>query len=166
MKTGLAGIAATALVLLAGCTQETQNKFGRALQNLPKEAVATAVARLGTVLKNVSPVFLLCDPGDIGVAERLKDPHFLEPALYVFDTYPGGSGIAEGFLEKVREIRDAARELVASCPCEEGCPSCVGPRDTEHEIGVNPKRAVLDLLEVWSHHAVRSAETDPADAEG
>ncbi len=145
---------------------EEATVVGRALQDLPREAVATAIARLGTVLKNVSPVFLLCDPGDIGVAERLKDPHFLEPALYVFDTYPGGSGIAEGFVEKVREIRDAARELVGSCPCEEGCPSCVGPRDTEVEIGVNPKRAVLDLLEVWSHHAVRSAQTDPAGAEG
>jgi DEAD/DEAH box helicase domain-containing protein len=140
--------------------------IGEALNALPKEAIATVIARLGTVVKNVSPVFLLCDPGDIGVSERLKDPHFLEPALYIFDTYPGGSGIAEGFVDKVASIRTAARELVAGCPCDEGCPSCVGPRDTDREIGVNPKRAVLDLLDVWSgeaRNAVRSPETDTSE---
>lgn len=134
------------------------SEVGAALARLPKEAIATAIARLGTVLKNVAPVFLLCDPGDIGVSERLRDPHFEQPALYVFDSYPGGSGIAEGFVEKVREIRRAARDLVVSCPCEEGCPSCVGPRDNEREIGVNPKRAVLDLLETWD--AVPATERD------
>jgi DEAD/DEAH box helicase domain-containing protein len=139
---------------------------GTALHDLPKEAIATVIARLGTVVKNVSPVFLLCDPGDIGVSERLKDPHFLEPALYIFDTYPGGSGIAEGFVDKVSSIRGAARELVAQCPCDEGCPSCVGPRDAEREIGVNPKQAVLDLLDVWSgatSNAVRSPEADSTE---
>jgi DEAD/DEAH box helicase domain-containing protein len=139
---------------------------GNALHELPKKSIATVIARLGTVVKNVSPVFLLCDPGDIGVSERLKDPHFLEPALYIFDTYPGGSGIAEGFVDKVSSIRAAARELVAQCPCDEGCPSCVGPRDTEREIGVNPKQAVLDLLDVWSgavSNAVRSPEADSTE---
>jgi DEAD/DEAH box helicase domain-containing protein len=36
------------------------------------------------------------------------------------------------------------QELIASCPCEVGCPSCVGPVG---EIGPKAKQAALALLE-------------------
>jgi DEAD/DEAH box helicase domain-containing protein len=122
---------------------------GSSLAALPPESHAGTIARLGTVIKNVAPVFLLCEPRDIGIAERIRDPHFGAPCLYVYDSYPGGSGLAEAFVRAAPQVLDAALELVSTCPCEEGCPSCVGPRDAREEVDRNPKQAVLDFLGGW-----------------
>lgn len=122
---------------------------GNALAELPPALLAPAIARIGTVMRNVAPFFLLCDARDIGIAERIRDPHFGAPALYVYDAYPGGSGLSESLTAVLDRVLDAARQLVRECPCEEGCPSCVGPRDRSVEIDGNPKAAVLSFLEAW-----------------
>ncbi|NOY08157.1 MAG: DEAD/DEAH box helicase [Spirochaetes bacterium] len=106
---------------------------------------AEFIRKLGTLLKNISPVFLLCDIGDIGIAERVKDPVFNIPALYVFDHYPGGTGISEGLLKNMRRIVQGAHELVSGCSCDNGCPSCIGPSDS----GGNVKVMVIDFLGKW-----------------
>ena len=85
------------------------------------------VDRLGVLVRNVAPVFLLCDPRDLGVAARLKDPELDCPALYVYDAYPGGSGLAEGLHHQLAQVLAGCRDLVAACECAAGCPSCIGP---------------------------------------
>jgi DEAD/DEAH box helicase domain-containing protein len=72
-------------------------------------------------------VYLLCDPRDLGIAERISDPHFAVPALYIYDRYPGGTGLAEALSRKTSEVFAAAFRVVERCPCRSGCPSCVGP---------------------------------------
>lgn len=104
-------------------------KAGDAFAGVPAEIREHVLSRLGTLLKNVAPIFLLCEPHDIGIAERLKDPYTGCPSLYVYDTAPGGIGLAEGFAEKLLPVAAAAEELVRQCPCEAGCPSCIGPED-------------------------------------
>jgi len=118
--------------------------------------------RLGTLIRNIAPVFLLCDPRDLGVAERLKDTVFHCPALYVYDSYPGGTGLSEGFLENADAILKGALELVGECSCAHGCPSCIGPVGPE-PIGAgataagqadgnspdNPKEAIREFLGTW-----------------
>ncbi|MBA7659951.1 hypothetical protein ES703_67947 [subsurface metagenome] len=105
--------------------------------------------RLGYLIKNVAPVFLLCDPRDIGVAERLKDAFFDCPGLYVYDSYPGGTGLSEGFLENILQILKGALELVSSCPCTNGCPSCIGPCEAETTVSFNPRESILKFLKTW-----------------
>ncbi len=122
---------------------------GAALESMKPEAVGPAVSRIGSLIRNVAPVFLLCDPRDIRVAARLRDPHFSAPSLYVYDSYPGGSGLSEAFVPRAMEILSAALDLVQQCPCSEGCPSCVGPRDPEEEVDGNPKQAVAEFLAGW-----------------
>jgi DEAD/DEAH box helicase domain-containing protein len=118
--------------------------------------------RLGTLIRNIAPVFLLCDPRDLGVAERLKDTVFHCPALYVYDSYPGGTGLSEGFLENADAILKGALELVGECSCAHGCPSCIGPVGPE-PMGAgataagqadgnspdNPKEAIREFLSTW-----------------
>jgi len=118
--------------------------------------------RLGTLIRNIAPVFLLCDPRDLGVAERLKDTVFHCPALYVYDSYPGGTGLSEGFLENADAILKGALELVSECSCAHGCPSCIGPVGPE-PMGAeaaaagqadgnrpdNPKEAIREFLSTW-----------------
>ncbi len=122
---------------------------GKAAAALDATVLGPAISRIGTLIKNVAPAFLLCDPQDLGVAERVRDPHFGAPALYVYDSYPGGSGLSEAFVSRVAPVLRAALELVDSCSCEEGCPSCVGPRDASEEIDGSPKAAVQLLLNAW-----------------
>ncbi len=122
---------------------------GAVARDLDPSVLGPAIARIGSLIKNVAPVFLLCDPGDIGVAERLRDPHFGCPALYVYDSYPGGTGLSESFATRIDPILSACLDLTRQCTCAEGCPSCVGPRDPEEEIDESPKAAVLQLLDGW-----------------
>jgi DEAD/DEAH box helicase domain-containing protein len=106
------------------------------------------IARLGYLIKNVAPLFLLCDPRDIGIAERLKDTHFQCPCLYVYDMYPGGTGLSDGFAEQVEAIVRAALERVTLCTCEAGCPSCLGPMEAT-DSAVNIKKALQGFLKNW-----------------
>jgi DEAD/DEAH box helicase domain-containing protein len=119
---------------------------GRALSSLSEEQQVQVIAGLGTLYRRIAPFFLLCDVRDLGTSERLKDPHFDSPALFVFDQYPGGTGLAEKLMERLDQVNAAAAELVETCPCEEGCPSCVGPRDKSAEVTGNPKAALISFF--------------------
>ncbi len=108
-------------------SEETGAGIGFA--RVPAHLREEAIARIGTLVKNVAPIFLLCERSDLGVAERLKDPHTGVASLYIYDMYPGGTGLSEGFLDRAAEILRAAYDLLDACPCESGCPSCIGPGD-------------------------------------
>jgi DEAD/DEAH box helicase domain-containing protein len=102
---------------------------GRAFESLPPDAQGPVMRRLGYVIQQVAPVFLLCDVGDLGIAERLRDPELGKPCLYVYDSYPGGTGLSEGLLRNSEAILNACLEVIQQCPCGDGCPSCIGPPD-------------------------------------
>jgi DEAD/DEAH box helicase domain-containing protein len=112
-----------ALVLLFG--EETS--AGRALAGMDIATAGMVLGGAGQLIKLIAPVYLLCDPRDLGVAERVRDPHFGVSALYIYDKYPGGTGLAESLAKKAGELFKHAHRVVERCPCKEGCPSCVGP---------------------------------------
>ncbi|MDR0723025.1 MAG: DEAD/DEAH box helicase [Treponema sp.] len=112
-----------ALMLLFGGTTEG----GKALAGLDEAAVASILAGMGTLIKQIAPVFLLCDSRDIGVAERVRDPHFGIPGLFIYDKYPGGTGLAEALSPQTETLFRGIYQVVERCPCKTGCPSCVGP---------------------------------------
>jgi DEAD/DEAH box helicase domain-containing protein len=73
----------------------------------------------------VLPLIAMCDRWDIGGLST--NIHFQTglATIFIYDGYPGGVGIAErGFHQFERLLGDAER-LIAECPCESGCPSCV-----------------------------------------
>jgi DEAD/DEAH box helicase domain-containing protein len=117
---------------------------------------AVLLAGVGRLLHDIAPAFLMCDPRDLGRAERVRDPHFGCSAIYIFDHYPGGTGLAEGLARLLSSTVSAARERLASCPCAGGCPSCIGVDFadsggknlglTSAGDGSTVKARVLDLL--------------------
>ncbi|MGA2974794.1 MAG: DEAD/DEAH box helicase [Spirochaetia bacterium] len=111
---------------------------GKIFGALSESEQGIVIQRLGVLLRTVAPVFLLCDPHDIGVAERVRDPHFDAPCLYIYDQYPGGIGLSEGFLGDLSRIARGAREVVDRCPCQSGCPSCIGAPDALVVPGAGP----------------------------
>jgi DEAD/DEAH box helicase domain-containing protein len=114
---------------------------GRRFEGLDEVQKTSVVQRLGTLLRTVAPVFLLCDPRDLGVSERVRDPHFEAPCLYVFDRYPGGIGLSEGFLRSLQDIARGALDLVGRCACARGCPSCIGAPDEVRPAADEPPPA-------------------------
>jgi DEAD/DEAH box helicase domain-containing protein len=73
----------------------------------------------------VLPLIAMCDRWDIGGLST--NVHFQtgRATIFIYDGHPGGVGITRrGFEEFERLLADAER-LIAECPCESGCPSCV-----------------------------------------
>jgi DEAD/DEAH box helicase domain-containing protein len=106
-------------------SQET--KSGKVLFQMGESSTGKALSGAGTLMRFIAPLFLLCDPRDLGIIERVKDPHFGVPALYIYDKYPGGTGLTESLSGKLTLLLRAILEAIESCPCKSGCPSCTGP---------------------------------------
>ena len=71
-----------------------------------------------------------------GVPEALA----AEPNIFIYDNYPGGIGFSRPLFEMHALLLERTRELIAGCPCESGCPSCVGP---EGNTGPHAKAVAL-----------------------
>jgi DEAD/DEAH box helicase domain-containing protein len=85
----------------------------------------------------------MCDRRDIGSAvdAGLEDPTF-HPTIFIYDNFPGGIGLSRPLYEIRNQVLEATRQLIRSCPCQDGCPSCVGPTVLAKEIAL----ALLDCL--------------------
>ena len=105
---------------------EPESGGGRFLAALGESRKAAVVAAAGRLIHDIAPVYLMCDPRDLGLSERVRDPHYDNPAIFLFDRYPGGTGLAEGLVERLPELFGAAAGRLGSCGCAEGCPSCIG----------------------------------------
>ena len=102
---------------------------------------AALLSGVSYLVRRIAPAFLMCDPRDIGAAERVRDDHFGIPALYLYDQYPGGTGLAEALKEILPTVFKGALEAAELCPCTGGCPSCIG-------VDFSDGRTVLDGREV------------------
>jgi DEAD/DEAH box helicase domain-containing protein len=110
--------------------------------------------------ESVACLLLMCDRMDLGStigegapdsgesrSEQIMKPgqeEFFEPTLYLYDAYPGGIGLSEPLFHLHDLLISRTRELIAGCPCEKGCPSCVGPAG---ETGERAKEAALAILD-------------------
>jgi DEAD/DEAH box helicase domain-containing protein len=88
-------------------------------------AVIGAVHAAEHALIGLLPLFAICDRWDVGGVSMAVHPATGEPTIFVYDGYPGGAGIAELAFARLADHVTAAYELVTTCPCDDGCPSCV-----------------------------------------
>ncbi len=118
-------------------------------------------------LESVATLLLMCDGRDLGTAIGEKPPspadqseeltpmrleeavgtdakEFFEPNLYLYDAYPGGIGFSEPLFRAHELLVDKTRELIRACPCQAGCPSCVGPAG---DLAPKAKEAALAILD-------------------
>ncbi len=111
-----------------------------------EQAVRTRSGLAGAafVLGHLAPLFLMCDGGDLSVHPDPRSPLVQGgPAVVVYESIPAGIGFSARLYERHEELIEHAHELVASCPCTDGCPSCVGPAG---EGGLGGKVEALALL--------------------
>ena len=71
------------------------------------------------------PLWAMCDRWDIGGLSTNIHPQTGRPTVFIYDGHAGGVGLTErGFGQFEGWVRDTV-ELLAGCPCSDGCPSCV-----------------------------------------
>jgi DEAD/DEAH box helicase domain-containing protein len=71
------------------------------------------------------PLWAMCDRWDIGGLSTNLHFQTGEPTVFVYDGHAGGVGLTRrGYDEFEGWTADTAK-LLAGCPCERGCPSCV-----------------------------------------
>ncbi|MBA3365580.1 MAG: DEAD/DEAH box helicase [Actinobacteria bacterium] len=93
------------------------------------------------------PLWAMCDRWDIGGLST--NVHFQtgRPTVFIYDGHPGGVGIAErGFDAFEGWVEDTA-QMLAGCPCERGCPSCVQSPKCGNLNELLDKRGALTLLQ-------------------
>jgi DEAD/DEAH box helicase domain-containing protein len=88
--------------------------------DLPGAAHAAEHAAIGLL-----PLVATCDRWDVGGVSTAYHPDTGSCAIFVYDGYAGGAGIAERGFATAERWLTATLETVRSCPCTHGCPSCV-----------------------------------------
>ncbi|MFQ6117312.1 MAG: Zn-binding domain-containing protein, partial [Candidatus Bipolaricaulia bacterium] len=86
------------------------------------------------------------DRWDIGGVSAPLHPDTGGAAIFVYDGFPGGIGIAEKLFELFPKWLAAAHRLVRDCPCEEGCPSCIYSPKCGNQNEPLDKEATLLIL--------------------
>ncbi len=110
--------------------------------------IRSGLGGVAMLLAGVAPLFLMCDPGDLGVVVEPQAPADSLPTITIYEQTPGGVGYAEQLYHSMPDLLAAALDLVQMCPCAQGCPSCVGPV-LEHDYALDAKalaRAILKEL--------------------
>jgi DEAD/DEAH box helicase domain-containing protein len=119
-------------------------------------------------IESMATLLLMCDRRDLGTAvgerpaspgvetgwqdfsDAMNDPaemkEYFEPNLYLYDAYPGGIGFSEPLYRVHELLLQRTRELIASCACDSGCPSCVGPAGMKSERTKEVALAILEHL--------------------
>jgi|RhiMetdeSRZDD1v2_1073273.scaffolds.fasta_scaffold01700_12 DEAD/DEAH box helicase domain-containing protein len=125
-------------------------------------------ARLGGVrglahaMRQMAVLFLMCDLRDIQLAVEdnlgresgesvdripptVQSPSEIihEPNIFIYDNYPSGIGLSQPLYDMHDQVLQETARLVRSCPCKEGCPSCIGPKAEVEDFS---KQVVLEIL--------------------
>ena len=105
--------------------------------------IRSGLAGLSYVLSQLAPLFLMCDPNDLGMHTDSTGTIRGLPSVVIYDQIPAGIGFSQKLFEIHDELIARALELVNECECKDGCPSCVGPGG---ENGYGGKPETLSIL--------------------
>ena len=118
----------------------------------PEDIALEVLGGLSHALHQIASIHLMCDPHDIGrcVGDRTEQwfaplsdtnqgtalkrrnrgksvtPFHFDPALFLYDSFPGGIGLCRSLAPILPQILLQVRDHIQSCECEGGCPSCLG----------------------------------------
>jgi DEAD/DEAH box helicase domain-containing protein len=105
----------------------------------------SALGGLAYVLRNLAPLYLMCDPNDIQLVAESRSPLTQAPTIVIYESVAAGVGFSQRLFELHDDLLTAALELVTDCRCRDGCPACVGPPG---EIGPDTKQVTRQLLQM------------------
>ncbi|SES32377.1 DEAD/DEAH box helicase [Salipaludibacillus aurantiacus] len=109
-----------------------------------EDVIEQVLMGMAHVLQHVACVHVMCDKNDLHAVPEVKAVHSQKPTVFLYDRYPGGIGLSESVYNQINHILKESLDFVWECPCEGGCPSCVGVGGTDSSLQV--KKWVLKLV--------------------
>ncbi|OCA90885.1 ATP-dependent helicase [Bacillus sp. FJAT-27225] len=124
------------------------------LDELKHDRLEQGLIGAAHALSHIAPLFVMADPQDIHVVPQVKADHNEKPTIFFYDSYPGGVGLSDKLYAGMETVLEEASAMIDRCPCEEGCPSCIGMDATS----ITAKK---DALKITKHFlaAARSARS-------
>ncbi len=119
--TGLAGVPANGDRTGRGDRREATVSGG----TIPIDALLGSLHATEHAQIAVLPLIAMCDRWDIGGLSTNAHPQTGGPTIFIYDGHPGGIGITRLAYQRFEELCRDAHRLIAECPCNSGCPSCV-----------------------------------------
>jgi len=86
--------------------------------------VHSGLRGIGYAVRMLLPLFMTCDTSDF--SHSIGSANSEWNAIFIYERYPLGLGFTEKAYERLSEILPAAYDAIRTCPCEAGCPCCVG----------------------------------------
>jgi DEAD/DEAH box helicase domain-containing protein len=82
------------------------------------EDIDGSLRALEHILLSVAPALVACDPYDLDATTQ-------RATVFLYDSFGGGLRLSEVLYDRLPELVGLAFEVVETCPCQSGCPSCV-----------------------------------------
>jgi DEAD/DEAH box helicase domain-containing protein len=122
--------------------EEQLRGTGLAPADVPGSAHAAEHASIGLL-----PLVATCDRWDIGGVSTALHEDTGEMTVFVYDGHPGGAGFAERGFTDAAEWLTMTRDAIASCDCDQGCPSCVQSPKCGNANNPLDKRGAVRVLD-------------------
>lgn len=113
---------------------------------LDNDNLKSGMLGVANLLRIVCPLYLMCAPMDVAVLYQVKSPITDQPTVIIYDNIAGGVGLAQKAYGMQELLLDRALDIVSTCPCEYGCPSCAGPVGEIGEFGKSTAKLILRWL--------------------
>jgi DEAD/DEAH box helicase domain-containing protein len=84
-----------------------------------------AIHALEHAMISMFPLLVLCDRNDIGGISCPTHEQTNIATVFIYDGHPGGIGLSREAFTKFEQLLSRTVQTIRSCPCENGCPSCV-----------------------------------------
>ena len=110
------------------------------------------------------PLLAIADRGDVGGISYTAHPQLPGPAIFLYDAVSGGAGLAERAYADLLALLAKTRELIAACPCEEGCPACIQSPLCGNGNKPLDKAAALRVLRVLLGELTVDLQAEPPPA--
>lgn len=97
---------------------------------------------IGYATRMILPLFITCDTMDFShTVGSVNSPW---NAVFIYERYPHGLGFTQKAYDLLHLILPAALQAIEDCPCEDGCPCCVG-KPLRGELVWNPERSEASI---------------------
>jgi len=97
----------------------------------------------------VFPLLVMADRNDLGGISTPMHEQLGEAAIFIYDGIPGGAGLSTQAYASAEKLLEYTSTLIKTCPCEQGCPSCVhSPKCGSGNRPIDKASAVFLLKEI------------------
>jgi DEAD/DEAH box helicase domain-containing protein len=112
-----------------------------------KDSYAGSLHGAEHALISMFPLLVLCDRFDIGGLSTNYHSQTDKATIFIYDAYEGGIGLAEKAVEVMEKLVEVTRDMVKTCPCQKGCPTCIYSPKCGNDNKPLHKKGTIFILE-------------------